>query len=125
MAEHILKVTKGAKFHQQLEAEQSMYTIPFSSIDRNLCHGLHLTEQSMIIWLGTLLLQQQQQQQQKTDLLAGIDSSIDYIEECLNRQEPLEKVLRLLCLQSLTNNGLKAKEFEFFRNEILSVRYHV
>eukprot|EP01028_Stygiella_incarcerata_P000405 TRINITY_DN1047_c0_g1_i3.p1 TRINITY_DN1047_c0_g1~~TRINITY_DN1047_c0_g1_i3.p1 ORF type:complete len:552 (-),score=149.97 TRINITY_DN1047_c0_g1_i3:81-1736(-) len=43
----------------------------------------------------------------------------EYIEECMNRQEPLHKVLRLLCLASLTQNGLKTKQFEFFRKEIL------
>eukprot|EP01114_Cavostelium_apophysatum_P016053 TRINITY_DN4505_c0_g1_i1.p1 TRINITY_DN4505_c0_g1~~TRINITY_DN4505_c0_g1_i1.p1 ORF type:complete len:397 (-),score=119.29 TRINITY_DN4505_c0_g1_i1:26-1216(-) len=52
-------------------------------------------------------------------LLAGEDVSGDYIEECIARQEPLEKVLRLLCLHSLTNNGLKVKLYEFFRREIL------
>jgi hypothetical protein len=45
----------------------------------------------------------------------------EYIEECMNRQEPLHKVLRLLCLVSLTQNGIKAKQFEFFRKEILQV----
>jgi len=53
------------------------------------------------------------------NLLAGQDLSNDYIEECINRQEPLVKVLRLLCLQSLTNGGLKHKQFEFFKKEIL------
>jgi len=55
------------------------------------------------------------------NLLAGIDtdSSNDYIEESINKQDPIVKILRLLCLQSLTNNGLKPKQFEFFKREIL------
>jgi len=55
------------------------------------------------------------------NLLAGVDveSSSEYLEDCINRQDPLSKVLRLLCLQSLTNNGLKPKQYEFFKREIL------
>jgi len=52
-------------------------------------------------------------------LLAGEDASTDYIEELINKQEPLEKVLRLICLQSLTQNGLKTKVLEFYKKEIL------
>jgi len=44
---------------------------------------------------------------------------MEYIEECINKQEPLVKVLRLMCLFSLTNNGLSEKQFNFLRKEIL------
>eukprot|EP01102_Stenamoeba_stenopodia_P011988 TRINITY_DN372_c0_g1_i1.p1 TRINITY_DN372_c0_g1~~TRINITY_DN372_c0_g1_i1.p1 ORF type:complete len:619 (+),score=176.59 TRINITY_DN372_c0_g1_i1:181-2037(+) len=50
---------------------------------------------------------------------AGPEVSSEYIEECISRQEPLVKVLRLLILQSLTNNGLKTKDLEFFKREII------
>eukprot|EP00300_Choanocystis_sp_HF-7_P025246 c26980_g1_i1.p1 GENE.c26980_g1_i1~~c26980_g1_i1.p1 ORF type:complete len:620 (+),score=184.98 c26980_g1_i1:70-1860(+) len=52
-------------------------------------------------------------------LLRGLALDQDYIEECINKQEPLNKVLRLLCLASLTNNGLKTKQFDLFRREII------
>eukprot|EP00004_Rigifila_ramosa_P013978 TRINITY_DN3139_c0_g1_i1.p1 TRINITY_DN3139_c0_g1~~TRINITY_DN3139_c0_g1_i1.p1 ORF type:complete len:315 (-),score=91.80 TRINITY_DN3139_c0_g1_i1:21-965(-) len=52
-------------------------------------------------------------------LILGSDAKDEYIEECIHRQEPLLKVLRILCLQSLTNNGLKSKMFDYFRREIL------
>jgi hypothetical protein len=45
--------------------------------------------------------------------------SISYIEECINKQDPLVKVLRLLCLFSLTQGGLKDKIFTFFTKEIV------
>jgi hypothetical protein len=45
--------------------------------------------------------------------------STAYIEECINKQEPLVKVLRLLCLFSLTQGGLKDKLFTFFTKEIV------
>jgi hypothetical protein len=34
------------------------------------------------------------------------------------------QVLRLLVLYSMTNQGIKQKEYEFFKTEILSVRQH-
>ncbi|CAG8459081.1 4227_t:CDS:10, partial [Scutellospora calospora] len=55
------------------------------------------------------------------NLVAGIDVNTqnEYIEEMINRQAPITQVLRLLCLQSLVNGGLKQKFFEFFKKEIL------
>ncbi|CAG8819650.1 23535_t:CDS:2, partial [Cetraspora pellucida] len=55
------------------------------------------------------------------NLVAGIDVNTqnEHIEEMINRQVPLTQVLRLLCLQSLVNGGLKQKSIEFFKKEIL------
>ncbi|RIA91417.1 vacuolar protein sorting 33A [Glomus cerebriforme] len=55
------------------------------------------------------------------NLAAGIDINLqnDHIEEMINRQVPILQVLRLLCLLSLVNGGLKQKSFEFFKKEIL------
>jgi len=50
---------------------------------------------------------------------ADVELSNEYIEECINRQEPLTQVLRLLVLQSQTNNGFKPKVLEFFKREII------
>ena len=54
-------------------------------------------------------------------ILNSVDASntMDYIEECINKQEPLSKVLRLICLVSITQNGLKNKTFDFLRREIV------
>ena len=52
-------------------------------------------------------------------LLAGPEDVTAYIEELINRQESLTKVLRIACLMSLTNNGIKGKYFDFLRREIL------
>eukprot|EP00026_Physarum_polycephalum_P005659 Phypoly_transcript_05694.p1 GENE.Phypoly_transcript_05694~~Phypoly_transcript_05694.p1 ORF type:complete len:610 (+),score=111.39 Phypoly_transcript_05694:24-1832(+) len=54
-------------------------------------------------------------------LLAGtdFDNCVEHLEECINRKEPLVKVLRLLTLLTLTNSGLKPKQLEFFKREIL------
>jgi len=53
--------------------------------------------------------------------LAGtdFDNCVEYLEECINRKEPLVKVLRFLTLLTLTNSGLKPKQLEFFKREIL------
>jgi len=52
-------------------------------------------------------------------LLAGFDPYNEYIEDCINKKEPLVKVLRLLCLQSLTCGGIKQKQYEIFTRAIL------
>ena len=52
-------------------------------------------------------------------LLAGIAESDQYIEECINKKEPIQKVLRLLVMRSLTMGGFNSRRFEFFRNEIV------
>jgi len=50
---------------------------------------------------------------------ADVNMSLDYIEECIAKQEPLLKVLRLLCLASVTGNGLKDKIHANFERELL------
>lgn len=59
--------------------------------------------------------------QTQLGILAGDDekTTLAYIEEMIDRQEPLIKVLRLLCLQSLTQNGLKKGVFENIRRDII------
>lgn len=54
-------------------------------------------------------------------IVAGTNEkeNFDYLEECINRQEPFAKVLRLICAMSITQNGLKPKVFEMFRRELL------
>ncbi|CAL1537718.1 unnamed protein product [Lymnaea stagnalis] len=42
-----------------------------------------------------------------------------YIEDCIARMEPLCKVLRLVCIQSLCNDGLKPKVLEYYKREII------
>jgi len=53
-------------------------------------------------------------------MLVGNEEAIAYLEESINKQEPILKILRLLSLLSLTSGGLSTKIFDFFRNEILS-----
>jgi len=54
-------------------------------------------------------------------LLAGLDPEhvLEHIQGCIDRNDPILKVLRLLCLYSLTNNGLKEKPYNFLKREIL------
>lgn len=42
-----------------------------------------------------------------------------FIEDCIAKKCPILQVLRLLCLQSLTNSGLKQKVLEYYKREIL------
>ncbi|XP_031257334.1 vacuolar protein-sorting-associated protein 33 homolog isoform X1 [Pistacia vera] len=43
----------------------------------------------------------------------------EHIEEIIHKQEPLNKVLRLLILFSVTNSGLPKKQFDYLRRELL------
>eukprot|EP01116_Phalansterium_solitarium_P008766 TRINITY_DN22737_c0_g1_i1.p1 TRINITY_DN22737_c0_g1~~TRINITY_DN22737_c0_g1_i1.p1 ORF type:complete len:656 (-),score=304.25 TRINITY_DN22737_c0_g1_i1:111-2078(-) len=52
-------------------------------------------------------------------LYLGVNTTNDYIEQCINKKEPLLKVMRLLCLQSLTNGGFKPAQFDFFKRELI------
>lgn len=58
------------------------------------------------------------------DVVAGIDGTKepDYIEEMINKQKPLIQVLRLLCLMSLAQGGLKSKTYDHFEHEIVQVK---
>ncbi|KQK23731.1 vacuolar protein-sorting-associated protein 33 homolog [Brachypodium distachyon] len=47
------------------------------------------------------------------------ETCFEYIEEIIQKQEPIETVLRLLVLFSLTNAGLQKKSFDYLRREIL------
>ncbi|KAI7907781.1 Sec1-like protein [Cokeromyces recurvatus] len=55
------------------------------------------------------------------NVVAGIDGNREpeYIEEMINKQKPLVQVLRLLCLMSLTQGGIKPKLFDHFEKEIV------
>eukprot|EP00744_Colponema_vietnamica_P021985 GILI01031525.1.p1 GENE.GILI01031525.1~~GILI01031525.1.p1 ORF type:complete len:440 (-),score=103.59 GILI01031525.1:114-1328(-) len=52
-------------------------------------------------------------------IMSDAEAMMDFIEELIDRQEPLVRVLRLLCLYSVVNGGIKPKPLEFFKREIL------
>lgn len=47
------------------------------------------------------------------------DKPNSYIEDMIAQQKPLLKVLRLICIQSLTNSGLKPKLLDYYKKEII------
>ncbi|XP_031836624.1 vacuolar protein sorting-associated protein 33A [Nomia melanderi] len=59
--------------------------------------------------------------QVEQELLNCIDTDKPnaYIEDLIAQQQPLLKVLRLLCIQSLTNSGLKQKLLDYYKREII------
>lgn len=48
-------------------------------------------------------------------------TQLDTIEELLFKQAPFNSVMRLLCLYSLVTGGLKPKQYDYFRREIIHV----
>ena len=58
-----------------------------------------------------------------SELTHGIDTDKinPYIEDCIAREERLSKVLRLMCIQSICNDGLKPKVLDYYKREIIQV----
>lgn len=48
-----------------------------------------------------------------------MDEVFKYIEECIYKKDPITKILRLLMIASIINNGIPPKKYTFFRNEIV------
>ena len=61
------------------------------------------------------------------DFVAGImnKAHLDQIEELVDKQSPLMSVLRLQCLYSLVEGGIKAKVYDSFRKDIVQVDYPI
>uniref|UniRef100_A0A4W3HUW4 Vacuolar protein sorting-associated protein 33A n=1 Tax=Callorhinchus milii TaxID=7868 RepID=A0A4W3HUW4_CALMI len=55
------------------------------------------------------------------EFMSGIDTDKvnSYIEDSIAQKEPLIKILRLVCMQSVCNNGLKQKVLDYYKREIL------
>jgi len=47
------------------------------------------------------------------------DKINSHIEDCIFQRKPITQVLRLICLQSICNNGLKQKIADYYKREIL------
>lgn len=77
-----------------------------------------LAEEIMRI-TGSELFNQMLEVQQ--NLLAGSDPSAihDNIEELINRAVPLRTILRLLCLESCLSNGIRSRDLENFKRQLL------
>lgn len=48
-----------------------------------------------------------------------LTSVLEFIDDLINRQEPLDRVLRLVCLYSVTQNGFKPKLYDSIRRDIV------
>uniref|UniRef100_A0A8B9K0B5 Vacuolar protein sorting-associated protein 33A n=1 Tax=Astyanax mexicanus TaxID=7994 RepID=A0A8B9K0B5_ASTMX len=55
------------------------------------------------------------------EFMTGVDTDKvnTYIEDSIAQKDPLIKILRLVCMQSVCNNGLKQKVLDHYKREIL------
>ncbi|ESO97948.1 hypothetical protein LOTGIDRAFT_209143 [Lottia gigantea] len=55
------------------------------------------------------------------DFVNGLDTDKvhPYIEECIAKKHPITKILRLICIQSYCNDGMKPKILEYYKREII------
>lgn len=74
---------------------------------------------SSFIWLWLYLVLRSQSRCCYASVLCFQVNS--YIEDCIAQKHPLIKVLRLICLQSVCNSGLKQKVLDYYKREILQV----
>jgi hypothetical protein len=81
----------------------------------NLTAHTHLAEK---IFKVTNSRSFRQQWQVERVMMEG-GSGLEFIEEAIADQKPLSAVLRLLCLHSLTQGGVRQKEFNYLRTEVL------
>eukprot|EP01125_Pyxidicula_operculata_P012135 TRINITY_DN3985_c0_g1_i1.p2 TRINITY_DN3985_c0_g1~~TRINITY_DN3985_c0_g1_i1.p2 ORF type:complete len:363 (-),score=67.86 TRINITY_DN3985_c0_g1_i1:242-1330(-) len=51
--------------------------------------------------------------------LSSVDSSLQFVEKCIRKREPVTKVLRILSLYSLTNGGIEQSKLEQLRLMIM------
>jgi len=58
---------------------------------------------------------------QQTFYCLDTEKENSYILDCIAKQDPLLKVLRLICLQSLCNDGLRKTVFDSYKKEIVQV----
>lgn len=52
-------------------------------------------------------------------MCVDLDKSSEFIEGMICKQKPIEKVLRLICMQSAAGNGLKQKILDGYKKEII------
>jgi hypothetical protein len=59
------------------------------------------------------------------DILAGLDTAESFalIDELIGCQRPLLMVLRLLCLICVVQGGIKTKQYDYYKQEILQVNF--
>ncbi|KAI4972308.1 hypothetical protein ZWY2020_003233 [Hordeum vulgare] len=89
-----------------------LYSLPEITRHVNLTHHL----QSVV---RKLSFHARVEIEQKILEAQDYETCYKYIEEIIQKQEPIETVLRLLVLFSLTNAGLPRKSFDYLRQEIL------
>lgn len=55
------------------------------------------------------------------EIFLGVDPdrALSYIENAIAHKKPLNKILKLICMQSFTSSGLKQKVLEYYKREII------
>ena len=54
-------------------------------------------------------------------LLENLNTLQDFYESEMGKKKPYEKILKLICLQSLIQNGIRNKQYEYLKKEFLSI----
>ncbi|XP_022108783.1 vacuolar protein sorting-associated protein 33B-like isoform X2 [Acanthaster planci] len=87
---------------------------------------IHIGACERILNLKSKQINFEEQLQTEHSLLEGINMKecYTYIEEQIDRQVPPDKLLRLMCLLSLTQNGLPSKDYQTLQTHFLQSHGH-
>jgi len=100
------------------EIHQLVKQIPvFTKSLRSLTQHIHIAERVKQTTVNSIF---RQQWLTERAMLEG-EACYDTLEDYLACQEPPYKLLRLLCLQSLTSGGLKSSKYEMLKREVVQV----
>ncbi|XP_044443153.1 vacuolar protein-sorting-associated protein 33 homolog isoform X2 [Triticum aestivum] len=107
-----VKSTNTQSVSELKDFVKRLHSLPEITRHVNLAHHLQS-------FAGKPLFHARVEIEQKILEAKDYDTCYKYIEEIIQKQEPIETVLRLLVLFSLTNAGLPRKNFDYLRREIL------
>ncbi|KAM9994732.1 hypothetical protein ACTFIY_000926 [Dictyostelium cf. discoideum] len=110
----MFKQTQSISAIRDYMKKLASYQMEHNSLRIHTC----ITEQILDVTKSPLFMKGIETEQ---NLLAGVNLEVAerFIEDCINKKEPIHKVLRLLILYSSTHNGIKPKQLEFFKREVI------
>jgi vacuolar protein sorting-associated protein 33A len=108
MAEKVQEVSNSDEFHEQWSLERCAFLFtPTVCRDDVSCVG---SIASFLCWPAAVL------EKERTKEFA------EYVETLISKREPVERVLKLLCLMCQTDDGISSKQFDQYRRDILQVQ---
>lgn len=117
-----IQTTYAQKDNLKNIEEMHQYMKKFKEVQGE--HTALQTHVNLAAYISTVTKEDDYMQQLKAEdeITAGSSgNTMDYIEELIDDKKPLELVFRLLCLYSLVNNGIRAKQLDHLKKAVLQM----